>query len=139
MVKFQYTADHANQVTSVVYVISGLISALLGAFIDRYGRNEIFVLISASGSILGQILLVYTKVNPYIGTILMGLSYSLMATSVWPMVALVIPEHQLGTAYGMQVYRPAWLLVMVLFYLHYLGCNSGFGIVMEVTENIFYG
>lgn len=104
MVKFQYTADHADQVTSVVYVISGFISAILGAFIDRYGRNEIFVLLSASGSILGQLLLVYTKVNPYLGTILMGLSYSLMATSVWPMVALVIPEHQLGTAYGMQVY-----------------------------------
>lgn len=31
----------------------------------------------------------------------MGLSYSMLASALWPMVALVIPEHQLGTAYGM--------------------------------------
>lgn len=26
--------------------------------------------------------------------------FSLLACAFWPMVALVIPEHQLGTAYG---------------------------------------
>jgi len=32
---------------------------------------------------------------------LMGLSYSILACALWPMVAYVVPEHQLGTAYGM--------------------------------------
>jgi hypothetical protein len=32
---------------------------------------------------------------------IMGLSYSVLASALWPMVALVVPEHQLGTAYGM--------------------------------------
>lgn len=31
---------------------------------------------------------------------IMGLGYSVLACALWPMVALVIPEHQLGTAYG---------------------------------------
>ena len=30
----------------------------------------------------------------------MGVSYSMLASALWPMVALVVPEYQLGTAYG---------------------------------------
>ena len=33
--------------------------------------------------------------------VLLGLSYSLLACALWPMVAFVVPEHQLGTAYGL--------------------------------------
>lgn len=32
---------------------------------------------------------------------LLGLAYSLLACALWPMVAFVVPEHQLGTAYGL--------------------------------------
>lgn len=32
--------------------------------------------------------------------VLMGTAYSLLASALWPMVALIIPSHQLGTAYG---------------------------------------
>ena len=34
----------------------------------------------------------------------MGLAYSMLASSLWPLVALIVPEYQLGTAYGMYVY-----------------------------------
>lgn len=30
----------------------------------------------------------------------MGVSYSALASSLWPLVSQIIPEHQLGTAYG---------------------------------------
>lgn len=30
----------------------------------------------------------------------MGFAYSMLASSLWPLVALIIPEYQLGTAYG---------------------------------------
>ena len=35
--------------------------------------------------------------------IIMGVAYSLLACALWPLVALIMPEHQLGTAYGMYV------------------------------------
>ena len=38
--------------------------------------------------------------NPYVAIIIMGISYSLLASALWPIAALIIPEHQLGTAYG---------------------------------------
>ena len=30
----------------------------------------------------------------------MGIGYSLLACALWPLVAMVVPKHQLGTAYG---------------------------------------
>lgn len=30
----------------------------------------------------------------------MGLAYACLASSLWPLVSLIIPEYQLGTAYG---------------------------------------
>jgi len=33
--------------------------------------------------------------------IIMGFAYSILASSLWPLVALVVPQHQIGTAYGM--------------------------------------
>jgi hypothetical protein len=43
-----------------------------------------------------DILLVFTSLQ-----CLLGVAYSMLASALWPMVALVIPEYQLGTAYGM--------------------------------------
>ena len=40
---------------------------------------------------------------PYLAMVIMGVAYSLLACALWPLVAFVIPEHQLGTAYGMYV------------------------------------
>lgn len=34
----------------------------------------------------------------------MGLAYSMLASSLWPLVALIVPEYQLGTAYGMYAF-----------------------------------
>ena len=33
--------------------------------------------------------------------IVMGVAYSLLASALWPIAALLIPEYQLGTAYGL--------------------------------------
>ena len=33
--------------------------------------------------------------------VLMGIAYSMLACALWPLVAFIVPEYQLGTAYGM--------------------------------------
>ena len=68
-------------------------------------------------------LLAFTKLTPFVSMVslqqfnerladsrlatslqtLMGFSYSVLACALWPMVAYVVPEHHLGTAYGMLV------------------------------------
>ena len=47
----------------------------------------------------------FTLLNPYIAVVILGVAYSLLASALWPICALIIPEYQLGTAYGlMQVF-----------------------------------
>jgi len=52
-------------------------------------------------TIIAHGLLAFTYLSPYVCMVLMGLAYSMLASSLWPLIALVTPEHQLGTAYGM--------------------------------------
>jgi len=46
-------------------------------------------------------LLMFTFINSFIPVILLGASLSLLAVSLWPMVSIIIPKHQLATAYGL--------------------------------------
>jgi MFS family permease len=59
-----------------------------------------WVFMSTVITIGAHALLAFSFLNPYIGTIIMGMAYSMLASSLWPLVALIIPEYQLGTAYG---------------------------------------
>ncbi|XP_057329368.1 major facilitator superfamily domain-containing protein 1-like [Microplitis mediator] len=98
--KYQYDPVAANTVNSLVYSISAIASPLFGFVVDKTGKNVLWVFISITGTITAHGLLAFTNVDPYICMITMGLSYSMLASSLWPLIALVIPEYQLGTAYG---------------------------------------
>ncbi|CAG0924032.1 unnamed protein product [Notodromas monacha] len=95
----------ANAVNGIVYIIAAFASPLFGIIMDKTGRNVLWCFIAivcTLGSFAG---LTFTFVNPYIPMVSVGLSYSLLASALWPMVALLLPEHQLGTAYGMLAKR----------------------------------
>ncbi|XP_026281506.1 major facilitator superfamily domain-containing protein 1 [Frankliniella occidentalis] len=98
--KFNMTPDEANTVNSIVYTISAVSSPLFGIVVDKLGRNLICCFVSILVTIASHAILAFTFLNPFIGTSLMGLGYSMLASGLWPMVSMVIPEHQLGTAYG---------------------------------------
>lgn len=68
--------------------------------VDKTGRNVMWVFTSTVITIGAHALLAFSFMNPYVGTIIMGFAYSMLASSLWPLVALIIPEYQLGTAYG---------------------------------------
>lgn len=85
----------------MVYIISAVASPLFGFIVDQTGKNVTWVFLSIATTIGAHLMLGFTMANPYIGMAIMGLSYSMLASSLWPLVALIIPEYQLGTAYGM--------------------------------------
>lgn len=98
--KYDFTPEEANAVNSIIYVIAAVGSPLCGYIVDRTGRNVMWVFLSTAVTIGGHSLLAFSFVNPYIGCCIMGIAYSMLASSLWPLVALIIPEYQLGTAYG---------------------------------------
>ncbi|KAH8390743.1 hypothetical protein KR215_001666 [Drosophila sulfurigaster] len=100
MDRFGYTESEANTVDSLVYLIAAVSSPIFGFIIDKLGRNVTWVFSATITTIGAHLLLTFTPITPYVGMVIMGLSYSMLAASLWPLVALIIPEYQLGTAYG---------------------------------------
>ena len=84
--------------------MSALGSPLFGLMIDKTGKNVSWVLVSPIGSLVAHGLNNFTYLTPYLSIIIMGMSYSILSSALWSLPALLIPERQLGTAFGiMQV------------------------------------
>ncbi|CAF4758068.1 unnamed protein product [Pieris macdunnoughi] len=98
--KFDFNPQEANTVNSMVYLLSAALSPFFGILIDKTGRNVMWVILSIITTIGSHFLLAFTFVNPYVGVMSLGVSYSLLASGLWPLVAMIVPESQLGTAYG---------------------------------------
>lgn len=98
--KFDFSPQDANNVNSMVYLLSAALSPFFGILIDKTGRNVMWVIISNVTTIASHFMLAFTFYNPYIGVMILGVSYSLLASGLWPLVAMIVPEKQLGTAYG---------------------------------------
>lgn len=99
--KYDFNQDSANAVDSIPYVISAFASPLFGIMVDLTGRNLMWVALSVIMTLACHAMLTFSYVNPWVPMVLMGIAYSLLACAFWSAVALCIPEHQLGTAYGM--------------------------------------
>ncbi|GAV09016.1 hypothetical protein RvY_18622 [Ramazzottius varieornatus] len=113
--KYGLSPQRAMLLNSLVYTISAVGSPILGFLIDRTGRNIIWTISAISITIVAHGILGFTFVNPFVAVSMMGVAYSMLASSLWPMVALVVKEHQLGTAYGiMQAVQNLGLAVFAI-------------------------
>eukprot|EP00093_Oithona_nana_P014307 14307.XXX_1090838_1092743_1 [CDS] Oithona nana genome sequencing. len=115
MKKFDFSSSNANFITGLIYLLSAPASPILGILIDKTGRNVMYCTVSIVVTLICHVMLAFTFINPYVAIVLMGLSYSLLASALWPIAALVIPEYQLGTAYGlMQAIQNAGLALITM-------------------------
>ena len=99
--EFGMSSNEANKIIGLVYLISAPVSPALGLLLDKVGKNITWVFLAVLASGGCHCLLAFTTASPYIGMIVMGVAYSLLASALWPIAALLIPEYQLGTAYGL--------------------------------------
>ncbi|XP_074658451.1 lysosomal dipeptide transporter MFSD1-like isoform X2 [Tubulanus polymorphus] len=98
--KYTFHPSSANAINSLVYIISAAASPVFGFCIDKSGKNLFWVNAGIIITLGCHACLAFTFINPYIPMSIMGLAYSNLASALWPMVSLVVPEYQLGTAYG---------------------------------------
>jgi len=113
--KFALKPSIADNVNSLVFVVSAFASPVFGFLIDRTGKNIFWVNLGIVATMACHALLGFSFINPYIAMIGMGFAYSILASSLWPLVAQVIPSHQLGTAYGlMQSFQNLGLAVVAI-------------------------
>lgn len=86
--------------SDLVYLISGLLAPSAGFMIDRIGLNIFFILSANICTLFGHLLLGFTDLNPYVGVSLLGTGYSILAGSLWPLIALILPPHRQGIGFG---------------------------------------
>jgi len=98
--EFHMDGNSANFITGLIYLVSAPVSPALGFLLDKTGRNVSWCFLSIIASLGCHALLAFTRLNPYIAISILGVAYSLLASALWPIAALIIPEYQLGTAYG---------------------------------------
>jgi MFS family permease len=91
---------------------------MLGYVIDRTGRNIYWLIGSITATIVAHALLAFLFVHPIVPLVLMGIAYSILAASLWPLVAFLVPKQMLGTAYGlMQSIQNLGLAIMYVLLL----------------------
>lgn len=113
--KYEFSTEAANTINGLIYLISCFASPVFGAVIDRFGLNVFFVNAAVVATLLGHILLGFTLLNPYVGVSIIGVSYSMLASSLWPQITYIIPENQRATAFGlMQAVQNAGLAIITL-------------------------
>lgn len=113
--KWGFEPSLANNVNSLVYIISAVASPVFGFLIDRTGRNVFWVILGTVCTIGCHALLAFTFLNPYVAMSCMGLAYSILASALWPIASQIVRNTQLGTAYGiMQAIQNLGLAVIAI-------------------------
>ncbi len=98
--KFGLSSGMAGALPSLVMSATIVGTPLCGYFVDRRGRRATLMIFGSFLLMSAHLLLAMTGLHPLFSMIVLGLSFSLVPAAMWPSVPLLVPEHQLGTAYG---------------------------------------
>ena len=138
--KYHITLAQANNVNSSIYLVSAIVSPFFGFLIDCTGRNVLWISVGTILAMISHALVAFTSTPPYLISITLGLGYSILASALWPMISLIIPERQLGTAYGMMqaiqnlgLGVSAWIAGIIVDYKGYVFLENLFLMSLSLT------
>ena len=86
---------------SVPDIISAVGTPFAGLLIDRYGKRTLLISFSGAFIFTSLALMTFTMVSPILSMSLLGLSYSVFTSALWPCVPFLVGRHQMATAYGL--------------------------------------
>lgn len=90
----------AGYYASVVTAASMLLSPILGKFLDYVAHRPYFVVLGSLAVIPSHICLAFGLSYPIIPIIIMGLSFSLVPSALWPSIPLITKPKEIATAFG---------------------------------------
>ena len=74
---------------------------MIGWTTDKIGLNITILSIGNLSCVVGHAFLAFfPSISPWVGVTFLGISFSMVASSLWPMIPLIIPLSQVGTAFG---------------------------------------
>lgn len=95
----RFEAQHkAGIYMSIPFFISGFLIPVFGIIIDKYGKRAYLAM---AASICGFISFTFFYfAPPIISLILLGCTYSIFASIIWPSISIVVKKNNVGLAYG---------------------------------------
>ncbi len=94
------TLQHAGYVNSGVFAAAVFATPFFGLLADRFGHRALMLTLGTLLLPVTFVVLGLTELNPWVSTVLMGVSFSLVPAIIWPATTLIVEPRRLGTALG---------------------------------------
>ena len=94
------TLQQAGNVNSGVFMAAIFATPLFGLLADRLGHRALMLTVGTLLLPITFIVLGATPLNPWVSTVLMGVSFALVPAIIWPSTTLIVEPRRLGTALG---------------------------------------
>lgn len=99
--KFSMSYEKSGQITSLMPLGTLFFTPFFGFLIDRKGKAATAMIFGALTLLIVHITFTYTMIPPYLPMILLGVAFSLVPAAMWPSLVKLVPEKEIGTAYGL--------------------------------------
>ncbi len=99
--KFGMDPEAAGKMTSYIPFGTIFFTPLFGAFTDSRGKSATLMIYGSILLVIVHLIFGLTHITPYVPLFLLGVAFSLIPAAMWPSVAKIVPEHRLGSAYGL--------------------------------------
>ena len=94
------TLQQASNVNSGVFGTAVFATSFFGLLADRIGHRALLLTIGTVLLPVTLMVLSLTDLPPWLSTVLMGVSFSMVPAIIWPATTLIVEPRRLGTALG---------------------------------------
>ena len=93
--------DHKySMISSLIYLVAIPCVPFFGRLIDHVGKRMIFLAISVCVMVPFNCYLVFCNYTEIPALVIAGMSYSMVASCLWPSICMVVRDETVGTANG---------------------------------------
>jgi len=92
--------QQASDVNSGVFAAAVFATPMFGLLADRIGHRALLLTVGTLLLPVTLAVLSLTELNPWLSTVLMGVSFSMVPAIIWPATTLIVEPRRLGTALG---------------------------------------
>lgn len=98
--KFGYDPTTAGSFSSAIILGTMICTPILGWFVDRKGRRATLMIAGALLLVPCHLMLGLTRIWPVVPLFLIGVALSLVPAALWAAIPMLVPQRNLGTAFG---------------------------------------
>jgi len=92
----------AGIIVSIPYFVAAVAAPTFGFIIDKTGLILCWLAFACFLNGVNMLVMLWcTFIPPAIPMFFVGISYSMVAASLWPCIPFIVKQHELGTAYGL--------------------------------------